>query len=205
MAKRRGPDTWSKIDTMGQPIPAVVPPSIDQNKLGAHIYVGYTPDGVENMMWIREDSDLDWHLKYYGLDQEHVHITQNGKVYNSDGLAWPKDHPVKLEDVPMHKIVNPKNSGKNEDNELQMCPIRSKEYCSNKLRDDRDMMFRDLDVQYMRALETGQDTSQILRTKRILRDMPTHQIWSECNTLDDFKNVKLEHVLNHPSNAVKYT
>lgn len=41
----------------------------------------------------------------------------------------------------------------------------------NRLRAERESLLADLDVQYMRALEAGQDVSVIVTSKQALRDV----------------------------------
>ena len=159
---------------------------IDQNKLGAHVYVSYTPDGGENVLHIREDADLQWHIDQYNM-HERVHITADGPLYNhSPCPAWPIHHPVKREDVACHKIDN---------NQLVMCPIKSRKVHTNRLREKRETYLKYLDTKSIKNIENGLDNSQILKVKNILRDMPTHAAWDKCTTIDDFKNMTLDAIL----------
>jgi hypothetical protein len=159
---------------------------IDQDKLGSHVYVSYNPDGSENVLHIREDSDLQWHIDTYGM-HERVHITADAPLYNhSPCPAWPHDHPVKREDVSCHKIHK---------NQLHMCPIKSQKVHTGRLREKREAYLKCLDVESMKNIENGLDNSEVLKAKQILRDMPLHKAWNNCKTLDDFKNMSLNAIL----------
>ena len=49
---------------------------------------------------------------------------------------------------------------------------KAKEMHKTRIRQARDPLFADLDVQYQRATETGADTSAIVAKKNALRDAP---------------------------------
>ena len=46
----------------------------------------------------------------------------------------------------------------------------------DRLRVERDARLADLDVRFMRAIETGEDTAQIASDKQALRDVTTKSI-----------------------------
>jgi hypothetical protein len=160
--------------------------NIDQDKLGAHVYVSYNPDGSENVLHIREDADLQWHIEAYDM-HERVHITADAPLYNHSPCAhWPIDHPVKRGDVQCHKIHN---------NQLCMCPVKSQKVHTDRLREKRIVYLKYLDVESMKNIESGLDNSEILKAKQVLRDMPLHKAWNKCKTLDDFKNMTIDDIL----------
>lgn len=49
---------------------------------------------------------------------------------------------------------------------------KAKEMHKTRIRQARNPLFADLDVQYQRATETGADTSAIVAKKKALRDAP---------------------------------
>lgn len=51
---------------------------------------------------------------------------------------------------------------------------RAREIWRDKIRIARDEIFHNLDAAFMRALEAGQDTSEIAAQKQLLRDAPQH-------------------------------
>jgi hypothetical protein len=118
-------------------------------------------------------------------DNEHVFL---GWCYNEDEVfQWPENcgvnHP---DDIDCYRIT---------DGKIQFCPQKTKKVIVERLRSKREEYFKLLDIQFMRNLEEGKDNSEVLRQKRILRDMPNHPIWENCITLDDFKNITIQHLL----------
>lgn len=51
---------------------------------------------------------------------------------------------------------------------------KAKDIWRDKIREARKPMLEQLDTDYMRALETGADTTEIVANKQILRDAPAH-------------------------------
>jgi len=51
---------------------------------------------------------------------------------------------------------------------------KAKDIWRNNIREARKPMLEQLDTDYMRALETGADTTQIIADKQVLRDAPAH-------------------------------
>jgi len=51
---------------------------------------------------------------------------------------------------------------------------KAKDIWRDKIRQARKPMLEQLDTDYMRALETGADTTQIIADKQVLRDAPAH-------------------------------
>ena len=64
---------------------------------------------------------------------------------------------------------------------------KAKTLTANRLRQERLPKLQDLDVQYQRALETGVDTTEIVRQKQVLRDLPAQV--ETCTTLTELKNL----------------
>ena len=66
---------------------------------------------------------------------------------------------------------------------------KAKEVWKEKIRLKRGPALLDLDVQYMRALESGDDTENIVKAKQELRDLPQNPDIESANSIEDLKNV----------------
>ena len=65
---------------------------------------------------------------------------------------------------------------------------KAKKLTADRLRQERLPKLQDLDVQYQRALESGEDTTDIVAQKQVLRDLPAQV--DTCTTLTELKNLK---------------
>lgn len=132
-------------------------------------------------------TEVDRMIKECDMDKsgDYAHI---GYVYNVPAtLQWPENCPVPhWDDIDCHRITNGK---------VHMCPKKTKNVMIDKLRPLRESHFKELDSQFMKNLESGKDNSEVVRKKKILRDMPTHDVWDKCTTLDEFKKVTIEQLL----------
>lgn len=72
---------------------------------------------------------------------------------------------------------------------IQVNIDKAKEITKDKLRAERTPLLEELDVQYMRALEAGQDTSAIVAKKQELRDAPT--MVDSMSTVEELKAAAL--------------
>lgn len=72
---------------------------------------------------------------------------------------------------------------------IQVNIDKAKEITKDKLRAERTPLLEQLDVQYMRALEAGQDTSAIVAKKQELRDAPT--MVDSMSTVEELKAAAL--------------
>ena len=70
-----------------------------------------------------------------------------------------------------------------------ICIQKAKEVWREKIRQKRGPVLLDLDVQYMRALESNNDTSEIVQSKQELRDLPQNPDIESANSIEDLKNV----------------
>jgi hypothetical protein len=133
-------------------------------------------------------TEVDRMIKECEMDKsgDYVHL---GYVYNTpDEIQWPENCPVPhWDDIDCHRIT---------DGKIHMCPIKTKKVMVEKLRPLRESYFKNLDAQFIRNLEEGKDNSEIIRKKKILRDMPTHPIWDKCKTLDDFKSISVDQLFS---------
>ena len=64
---------------------------------------------------------------------------------------------------------------------------KAKEVWKNKIRNCRTTVLEKLDVDFIKAQEQGTDTSSIVATKQLLRDLP--QQVDSARTLDEIKAV----------------
>lgn len=66
---------------------------------------------------------------------------------------------------------------------------KAKEITKERLREEREPLLNALDVQYMRALENGTSTEEILVEKNRLRDITNLADMAE--TVNDLKSIKI--------------
>ena len=66
----------------------------------------------------------------------------------------------------------------------------AKEIWRDKIRRVRKKLFTDLDTQFMLALETGADTTDIVAQKQLLRDAPQNPAIDAATTPDELKQVQ---------------
>ena len=64
---------------------------------------------------------------------------------------------------------------------------KAKEVWKNKIRESRKPALEQLDVDYMRANESGLDTTSIVTDKQTLRDLPSQV--DTATTVDEIKAV----------------
>ena len=71
---------------------------------------------------------------------------------------------------------------------------KAKEIHKDILRLERQGYLNDLDVQYMKALETNNDTEKtlIVQKKQKLRDITKHPDFDKVKTIEDLKKIKIE-------------
>lgn len=72
--------------------------------------------------------------------------------------------------------------------DLSVDIAKAQEITKERLRKERAPLLADLDVEFLKALETGADTSAILEQKQTLRDLP--QKVDTITSLDDLKAIK---------------
>jgi hypothetical protein len=72
---------------------------------------------------------------------------------------------------------------------IQVNIDKAKEITKDKLRAERAPLLEELDVQYMRAMEDGQDTSAIVAKKQELRDI-TNQV-DLVSTVEELKAITI--------------
>ena len=67
---------------------------------------------------------------------------------------------------------------------------KAKDIWRDKIRAAREAPFQDLDTAYMKALETGADTSSIAAQKQALRDAPALASIDNATTPDELKAIQ---------------
>ena len=67
---------------------------------------------------------------------------------------------------------------------------KAKDVWRDKIRLAREPEFAKLDTDFMKALETGSSTTQIVADKQALRDAPTHSDIDAATTPDELKAVQ---------------
>lgn len=65
---------------------------------------------------------------------------------------------------------------------------KAKEIWKNKLRESRKPLLEKLDVEYIRAMEQGLDTSEIISKKQELRDITTALELLNAQTPEEIKS-----------------
>jgi hypothetical protein len=65
---------------------------------------------------------------------------------------------------------------------------KAREITKERLRRERELLLQEQDVAYMRAQESGADTSSIVSEKQRLRDITT--LADDATTLDELKALK---------------
>tara|TARA_R110002050_G_scaffold283088_2_gene431277 strand:- start:10 stop:231 length:222 start_codon:yes stop_codon:yes gene_type:complete len=65
---------------------------------------------------------------------------------------------------------------------------KAREITKERLRRERELLLQEQDVAYMRAQESGADTSIIVAEKQRLRDITN--LADDANTLDELKALK---------------
>ena len=65
---------------------------------------------------------------------------------------------------------------------------KAREITKKRLRRERELLLQEQDIAYMRAQESGSDTSGIVSEKQRLRDITT--LADDATTLDELKALK---------------
>lgn len=75
---------------------------------------------------------------------------------------------------------------------IQVNIDKAKELTKEKLREDRKPLLEALDVEFIKAQETGLDTSDIVSKKQALRDAPATV--DSMTTIEELKSATLPNV-----------
>ena len=65
--------------------------------------------------------------------------------------------------------------------------VKARDIWRDKIRNARKPKLEELDIQYMRAQEAGEDTSAIVETKNKLRDFPAKPEITSATTVEELK------------------
>lgn len=74
-------------------------------------------------------------------------------------------------------------------NDINIDIEKAKSITKNRLRLEREPLFRELDIQFQRALEDGLDTISIVEEKNRLRNIT--DLVDSINNLDELNNIQL--------------
>lgn len=74
---------------------------------------------------------------------------------------------------------------------------KAKDIKKNQIRAEREKLFEQLDIEFMKALEMGdtEKLEQISIKKQKLRDATDHILLSNAKTVDELKTIKLENII----------
>lgn len=72
---------------------------------------------------------------------------------------------------------------------------KAKEVHKNFIRGSRNELFKELDIQFQRALETGEGIQEIVAKKQILRDYPDRPEIENASTIEELKSCWDEELL----------
>lgn len=151
----------------------------------SRIIISYDENGEHNISWIYSDCP-----EYFKKHLEENNITDYVDLGPcGDPKKWagiPSEWEINnLDDIPIHELCPVSKK-------LVFCKHKAKKRYVDKMRQSRNALLQKLDGEYMAALEKGASTSEILEKKKKLRDMPTNEIWDECNTKEDFECITLD-------------
>ena len=78
----------------------------------------------------------------------------------------------------------------NDDGTITVNMTKAKDIWRDKIRAARDPELAKLDAEFMKALEAGSSTTQIIADKNTLRDAPSHADIDAATTPDELKAVQ---------------
>jgi len=107
---------------------------------------------------------------------------------NPASLAFGGSEPTWVEEdlVPTERSF--RDAWKIEGDKIEHDMGKAREITKARLRDEREPLLADLDVQFMRALEAGGDTTAIATEKKWLRDVTA--LADTATTVDDLRLIK---------------
>jgi len=71
--------------------------------------------------------------------------------------------------------------------------VKAKEITKDKLREERKPLLEALDVEFIKAQETGADTTDIVAKKQALRDAPAQV--DSMTTVEELKAATLQNII----------
>jgi hypothetical protein len=128
-----------------------------------------------------------------------IYINDMGKVSICTPTGELPIEEVKAKHTPAHSIIIEDTDLPSKDFdfhdawEIQNGKItinisRAKDFTKGRLRYERQPLLEQQDVLFQRALETGADTSKIVREKERLRNLPS--LADTCTTLEELRVLK---------------
>ena len=94
-------------------------------------------------------------------------ITEVAKKAVPDGIAYET-----VEDSVIPTDRSFREAWKQNNKTIETDMAKAKEVHKNKIRVARELLLNNLDIEYIKALETGADASAIIAKKKALRDAP---------------------------------
>lgn len=82
---------------------------------------------------------------------------------------------------------------------------KAREIQADAIRRERAEVLPGLDADFMKALETGADTSAIAAQKKLLRDAPQHRLIAEATTPEELAEVNLAAIMEAEATASDIT
>lgn len=95
---------------------------------------------------------------------------------------------VEIDDDAIPRDQEFRNAWKQNGNEIEHDLPKAKEIQLDRIRHAREPKFLALDVEFLQALEKGEDTTSIIAEKQSLRDMTEPLKALEPKSIDDIKN-----------------
>jgi len=83
-----------------------------------------------------------------------------------------------------------RNAWKYEEGKIVEDINKAKEIHKDRLRAEREIAFKPLDVEFMKSFEQGTDTKDILEEKQRLRDIT--KLVDKCETIEDIKKITID-------------
>lgn len=80
----------------------------------------------------------------------------------------------------------------NPNSTIEVDMVSAREFWRGLIRQERTQHLLDLDAQFMKALETGADTTSIVLAKQAYRDAPNHPDIDAATTPEELRLVKPE-------------
>lgn len=106
------------------------------------------------------------------------YVNIGGTDYDRDDYSVPAERTFREAwDVP-------------KDNAITINMDKAKDLWRDKIREAREAEFAKLDAAFMKAMETGADTTEIAAQKQALRDAPAHPDIDAATTPDELKAVQ---------------
>ncbi|WP_425991395.1 hypothetical protein [Afipia sp. DC4300-2b1] len=121
-------------------------------------------------------------------------IAQWQKEDRADVVSW---RVIPDEEIPTDKTFRAAWRDETPDLRIDLDMDRCREIWKNKMRGSRARKLAALDVDVVRAIESGQSTAELAQKKQALRDVTKHPALAAARTPEDLKQVWPD-ILNSP-------